>query len=315
MKKILFLLGAGAMMLGISACSGNSSAPKTFGDSLAYTLGQVNGYGINQNIASMPEDMASKINRDQFLAGLKTILNVDTANTDYIQGIQMGIQMFGQVMQWEKAGISFNRDLFFAEFSKALKADSVNEIANVEANQQIQVLMQQAMNKVMEQRNKEQLAQQKAMEAKYAVNKEEGAKFVAQKLANDKEMKKTASGLVYKVNKMGKGAVAKEGDRVKVVYTGKTIDGKEFDSSNGREVPFSTKGVIPGFAEALTTLPAGTDVTLYIPEELGYGRQGTGDIEPGSTLIFEMVIGEAETPAQPSATPTPAANPAVKAVK
>ncbi|MBD5349469.1 MAG: hypothetical protein HDR89_01110 [Bacteroides sp.] len=313
MKKFLILAGAAAMMLGISACSGKGASPKTFGDSIAYYAGQAQGYGINQNIKSMPEDLQAKVDRDQFLAGLKSVLNVDTANTDYLSGVQMGMQMFGQIAQWEKAGIDFNRDLFFAEFSRAFKADSINEVENLDANQLLQTLMQQAQAKVMEERNKEMMAQQKIKDEQFEANRLAGAKFVQEKLAADKEMKKTASGLVYKVNKMGTGAVAKMGDRVKCVYTGKLIDGTEFDTSNGKEIPFSTKGVVPGFAEALTTLPAGTNVTLYIPEDLGYGRQGAGQIQPGSTLVFDLVIGEAEAaPEQPSAAPAPSANPAAK---
>lgn len=80
-----------------------------------------------------------------------------------------------------------------------------------------------------------------------------------------------------------------------------TLCGTEFDSSKGQPVEFRTNGVIPGFAEALTTFPAGTKVILYIPENLGYGQQGTPNIAPGSTLVFDMEIGEAVAPEAPKA--------------
>ena len=86
--------------------------------------------------------------------------------------------------------------------------------------------------------------------------------------------------------------MAKKEDNVKVIYTGRLIDGTEFDSSKGQPAAFRADRVVPGFSEALTTLPAGTKATLYIPENLGYGQQNAGSIEPGSTLVFDIEIVE-----------------------
>lgn len=68
--------------------------------------------------------------------------------------------------------------------------------------------------------------------------------------------------------------VVKEGDRVKVEYTGKLKDGTVFDSSGGRE-PLSFKVganmVIPGFEKAVNGLKLNQEKTFTIPCDEGYG--------------------------------------------
>ena len=66
----------------------------------------------------------------------------------------------------------------------------------------------------------------------------------------------------------------KQGDRVKVHYTGKLDDGKVFDSSNGREPLQFTIGegqVIVGFEEAVLGMSPGESKLAKIPVEKAYG--------------------------------------------
>lgn len=300
MKKMILCGAIAAMTIGFSACTGKSDAPKTYGDSLAYYLGQAQGMGINQQLESMPE-VAANVDKKAFLAGVKTVLDADTSLHGYLDGLSMGAQMAQQLKQWEEAGISVNRDMLFAQLSAGLLADSVNTEELQKVNEKMGPLMEKAYQAVMNKRMIDQENAAKAAAEKFESNKKAGAEYVKNLMAKDKAVKVTDSGLAYKVVKMGEGAVAKEGDKIPVVYTGKLIDGTEFDSSKGQPVEFRTNGVIPGFAEALTTFPAGTKVILYIPENLGYGQQGTPNIAPGSTLVFDMEIGEAVAPEAPKA--------------
>ena len=106
-------------------------------------------------------------------------------------------------------------------------------------------------------------------------------------------MQKTASGLLYKVIKEGKGEKPVENDKVTVSYKGTLIDGTEFDSSYKRNEPstFRANQVIKGWTEALTMMPVGSKWELYIPQELAYGaRESGGQIKPFSTLIFEVEL-------------------------
>jgi FKBP-type peptidyl-prolyl cis-trans isomerase len=104
----------------------------------------------------------------------------------------------------------------------------------------------------------------------------------------------TASGLKYIIHEQGKGAVAKNGETVKVEYFGVLTDNTEFDNSFKRgepiSVPLGQQSVIPGWEEALTTLPRGTKATVFIPSKLGYGATGSGPIPANSELVFYMEI-------------------------
>lgn len=67
---------------------------------------------------------------------------------------------------------------------------------------------------------------------------------------------------------------AKEGDVVRVHYTGTLEDGSEFDSSRGRdplEFTLGTGQVIPGFDAAVTGLAPGESTRTEIPAEDAYG--------------------------------------------
>lgn len=67
----------------------------------------------------------------------------------------------------------------------------------------------------------------------------------------------------------------KNGDTVKVHYTGKLQDGKVFDSSRERgplEFTMGAGQLIPGFEEAVAGREAGDTVTAHITPEKGYGE-------------------------------------------
>ncbi len=108
-----------------------------------------------------------------------------------------------------------------------------------------------------------------------------------------KGVKTTASGLQYKVVKEGQGKRPTTGDTVRVHYRGSLLDGTEFDSSYKRNEPveFQVGQVIPGWAEALQLMKAGSTYELYIPPDLAYGDRGVPPvIEPGSLLIFTVEL-------------------------
>jgi FKBP-type peptidyl-prolyl cis-trans isomerase len=138
---------------------------------------------------------------------------------------------------------------------------------------------------------------QQAQEKKIAAQAEANLKAEEAFLAKNKDQKgivTTASGLQYEVLKEAAGAKPKEGDKVKVNYRGKLIDGREFDSSYARNQPavFPVKGVIPGWTEALQLMPVGSAYRIFIPSRLAYGERGAGGgaIGPNQLLIFEVEL-------------------------
>ena len=110
----------------------------------------------------------------------------------------------------------------------------------------------------------------------------------------------TASGLKYIDISMGDGETPKEGDVVKVEYTGwLESTGSQFDSSVGRDpIAFAvgTGRVIPGWDEGVISMKVGGQRRLSIPPEIGYGEQGAGPSIPGgSQLQFECKLVAIET--------------------
>ena len=108
-------------------------------------------------------------------------------------------------------------------------------------------------------------------------------------------MKKTESGLYYKITKEGSGSFPQTGSKVSVHYEGKLADGRVFDSSFQRDDPISFSvgigQVIKGWDEGIMLLNKGASARLVIPSNLGYGARGAGGvIPPNSTLIFDVEL-------------------------
>ena len=114
--------------------------------------------------------------------------------------------------------------------------------------------------------------------------------------------------LQYKVLKTGAGPSPKITDVVEVHFTGWRIDGSEFDSSVRRGTPatFGMKDVIPGWRAALQQMRVGDKWQLFIPAELAYGEYGLPQLEPNSTLVFELELLSFYTPKPAATTPTAA---------
>ena len=74
-------------------------------------------------------------------------------------------------------------------------------------------------------------------------------------------------------------------------YTGRTIDGQEFDSSRGG-APLAIRlcDLIEGWIIALQQMCVGDKWEVYIPAEMGYGKFAQPGIPAGSTLIFEIEL-------------------------
>lgn len=97
----------------------------------------------------------------------------------------------------------------------------------------------------------------------------------------------TDSGLCYKIIHEGSTRNPNANSVVKVNYTGKLIDGTEFDSGTYYSYLASA---IQGWQEILPKLKSGGRCIIYVPYDLAYGSDGSGDIPPYSTLKFEIEL-------------------------
>jgi peptidylprolyl isomerase len=89
---------------------------------------------------------------------------------------------------------------------------------------------------------------------------------------------------------------AKNGDRVRVHYTGRLEDGRIFDSSkDGDPLEFTVGGgeVIPGFDEAVRGMSVGDTKTVEIESEDAYGPRRDG-------LVTQIPREVAQFPVEPT---------------
>lgn len=111
---------------------------------------------------------------------------------------------------------------------------------------------------------------------------------------------KTASGVYYTISKPGSGANIAKGQTASIRYTGKTLDGKVFDSnvdttvshnSQLLSIPVGAHQVIPGMDECMEMLKKGSKATMYIPSPLAYGPNSPSPaIAPNSILMFDVEV-------------------------
>ncbi|MBP5688493.1 MAG: FKBP-type peptidyl-prolyl cis-trans isomerase [Muribaculaceae bacterium] len=288
MKKYLFLVIA-ALLVGttVTGCKGKSESNK-LNDSIAEILGKMTGTQLKAQLQFNP-NMANDLDKDQLMKGMIDVFNMDTTKNSqsYIQGLQWGMQFYHQLAQLEVQGVHVDRKLFINEFKKALEGKDTLKLETLE--QEFQNTQMQIMGMI-----------ERAQKAKGAENGEAGKQYIAEQIKKDKDFKKTKSGIAYKIVKEGKGDNFVDDDIVNVSYVGKHIDGRVFDTSNGKEVPFTMQGVVPGFSEVLKLMKPGSKVIAIIPGELAYQDRGDGrKIGPNETLVFEITAGTAKkAPAQ-----------------
>ena len=109
--------------------------------------------------------------------------------------------------------------------------------------------------------------------------------------AKEEGVKSLPKGIYYKV--LAEGDKGGQSPSVRSIitahYTGRTIDGKTFDSSRGG-VPLACRlcDLIEGWIIAMQQMHIGDKWEVYLPAEMGYGKFSQPGIPGGSTLIFEI---------------------------
>jgi FKBP-type peptidyl-prolyl cis-trans isomerase len=147
-----------------------------------------------------------------------------------------------------------------------------------------------------------------SMQASAGRNKTAADEFLA-KNGKKEGVQTTATGLQYKIIKAGdsKAPLIAATDTVTVNYSGKLIDGTEFDSSytRGQPAEFPANGVIKGWQEALLLMRPGSNYQLFVPPDLAYGANPRPGIPANSLLIFNVDV----ISAKPKAAAAPPAGP------
>ena len=199
-------------------------------------------------------------------------------SVSYLLGIN-----FGSMLR----SYNFGEDLNFAEMKQGML-----DIIRAEGNQndpsfveQFKInpeLINDVFNGFLEKRSKYTSALNLAKESKFLADN-----------AKKAGVETSASGLQYKIIEAGTGDKPGPQDTVLVRYKGTLLDGSVFDQVWGDDsepIRLTLDRVIPGWTEGLQLLGKGGKAQLYIPAVLGYGENGTGGIEPNSTIIFDVEL-------------------------
>ena len=280
MKKTVLcsVLAAGLVAMGLTSCNKKSGAALADGvDSLSYAFGVLNGTDLAMGLKQYPK----KVDIDQFIRGMQSTVNSDSAKFSYEFGAAIGSNMKQQIEQMGKQGIEMNKEEILSALFSTLKEDST-----LISRAQAEEVFRNGMQAIQLKKQKEE-AEKLANTPEAKKNKADGEAFLAKK-AKEAGVQKTASGLLYKVNTEGKGEKPVENDKVTVSYKGTLIDGTQFDASE--KVPMSVGQLVPGFNEALMLMTPGSKYEVYIPAELAYGTNPNPRIPVNSTLIFEIEL-------------------------
>ncbi len=222
----------------------------------------------SQNNAKLPDGTSAK-------DLLPSKAQVDSVS--YLLGIN-----FGSFLK----SYNFGEDLNFAQMKEGM-LDFLRAEGNQNAPEFVEQfkinpeLMTELFNGFLEKRNAYQRASNTAKEKKFL---EDNAKKAG--------IQSTASGLQYKIIEAGSEVKPGPQDTVLVRYKGTLLDGTVFDevAADAEPIRLTLDRVIPGWTEGLQLIGEGGKAQLYIPSELGYGANGTGGIEPNSTLIFDVEL-------------------------
>lgn len=141
------------------------------------------------------------------------------------------------------------------------------------------------------------------------VKKQEPAKIQKYIADNKLNALKTDSGLYYAITKQGSGPLIAVGDTAVVLYAGRLLTGKMFDSNIKEEavkgklpqiemrqfqpIRFAVgqDAVITGWHQGFKLLNKGAKATLIIPSALAYGEQGMQNaIPPNAPIVFDVEV-------------------------
>lgn len=338
MRKILVaVLAVSTCLIAASSCTGSKNPNLTMGDqsqldTLSYALGANLGTFTVERIADIP------FNYDVFVKGIKEAA-FEKASMKDEEAVETFRTFVSATLPQRREAIAAQQadSLSTAEpieiFANQSECDNVSYAygANIGADlRNVQYPMQLTwFIKGFEEARAGQAVMDSAAVQSYiqnffqvtypAMEAERSAAWLAE-IEKKSGVQKTESGLLYKVIKQGNmdQAATTTKDKVEVHYTGRTRDGKIFDSSyfanlseerqqmmrqyasdrfdeegnylGDQTVSFELGRVIRGWTEGMQLIGPGGKIILYIPAELAYGPNGPREIGPNAALEFEVEL-------------------------
>jgi FKBP-type peptidyl-prolyl cis-trans isomerase FkpA len=117
----------------------------------------------------------------------------------------------------------------------------------------------------------------------------EESQITAYATANGINAVKHNSGLYYQILNPGTGATPNINSRVFITYTGKLLNGTQFDQgTNPASTGWFLRDLIEGWQIGMPLIKAGGKIKLIIPSAFAYGCNGRPGIPANSVLFFEI---------------------------
>jgi len=116
-------------------------------------------------------------------------------------------------------------------------------------------------------------------------------------LEHSLDVKKTKSGIHYKMESIGNGWGPVLDSKITLNYTGKILNGDTFWSTYDKGEPLKTtlRESIRAFGEIIPMMREGGKVKMIVPSILAYGRDGwKSKIPPNSILIYDLELVDVE---------------------
>ena len=326
MKKTFVVLAVVVSMVATMAC-GSAGTFKSDIDSLSYAIGVDMGLNINFGVKDLNIDQASiveslkdfiangDIESEEFMNEMQQLqmfqytkfmpymqvamMHNNSDRTDTLPALPelfdenfkrediaryMGHSMAANI---KGAELELNMPFFNEGMADALKVESEEKL-----DEGLRLTIDEMQQTFTSYAEKMQAKQQSEAEAMLKENTEASAKWLAE-VEQMEGVKKTESGLLYRIDREGKGKQPeKDSDVVLVNYEGKVRSGEIFDSSyqRGEPISFALNQVIKGWTEGLKLVSEGGQITLWIPADLAYGNQDKGTIKPGDALEFKVEL-------------------------
>ena len=123
--------------------------------------------------------------------------------------------------------------------------------------------------------------------------KDEEATILAYATANGIVPMKHSSGLYYQIVDAGTGPAPTNTSKVSVTYTGKLLNGTQFDQKVS-PVTFFVNEVIEGWKIGIPLINEGGKIKLIIPSALAYSCNSAGVIPPNAVLFFDISLLDVE---------------------
>ena len=364
MKKIIYS-AAVLLCAALAASCGGGKTPSTVTkgskskmDTLSYAMGVNMSYGIKQQMGDIPFDFDAVEEAIELSAFEKApkVVGEDTLTHD--NSLQLLREYFMMKRPQRARAVAERREMadsiaraegrepevvdpdyadpgmFESEEERALLSyafgtDIGNNLRNATAPLQMVWVLQGLRDSregkgVMDASEADNWLREYFMVRIPKANAEASQKWLA-KMEKKSGVKKTESGLLYKVVKKGDAEVMPTNDRdvVKVHYKGTKADGTVFDASRFADMPkerqemlkqyrpdsydadepvsFALNRVIKGWGEGLKYVGKGGKITLWIPAELAYGEHAPGNIGANQALRFDVELIDVEPYEDPAA--------------